>query len=112
MRQFQKHLSKKEVAEIIAAYQSGISANVLAEEYDCDRHTICDHLKKHGINVTRNKVRSREAVRKIIALYKSGKLISEIAKQYGVSESAINRLLHGNGVEVRSRWEYERPGCV
>ena len=112
IRQFQKHLSKKEVAEIIAAYQSGKSANVLAEEYDCDRHTICDHLKRHGIRVTRNKARSKEAVRKIIALYEKGKLIAEIAEQYEVSDSTINRLLRENGVRIRSRWDYKRQGCV
>ena len=64
--QLQKHLSEKEVSEIILAYQRGKSANVLAREYGCDRHTICDHLKKHGIKVTRNKIRSEESVRQTL----------------------------------------------
>jgi len=81
---------------------------VLAREYGCNRKAICDHLKKHGVTVSRSKISSEETVRQIIALYESGKLIAEIAKQYGVSESAINRLLHGNGVRIRSRWDYER----
>jgi len=106
IRQPQKHLSDDEIAQIIIAYQGGKSANVLAREYGCNRKAICDHLKKHGVTVSRSKISSEETVRQIIALYESGKLISEIAKQYGVSESAINRLLHGNGVKVRSRWEY------
>ena len=107
-RQFQKHLSKKEVAQIIRAYQNGKSANQLAEESDCDRHTIIAHLKKHGIEVSRSKIRSEEAVRNIIALYEDGHFIDEIAKQYDVSASAINRLLKANGVQIRSRWDYER----
>jgi len=107
-RQFQKHLSKKEIAQIIRAYQNGKSANKLAEEFDCDRHTIIAHLKKHGIEVSRSKIRSEESVRQIIALYEEGHFIDKIAEQHGVSASAINRLLKAKGVQIRSRWDYER----
>ena len=108
VRQIQKHLSGEEVSAIILAYQGGKSANMLAREYGCDRHTICDHLKKHGIKVTRNRIRSEETVHQIIALYESNIFIADIAEQYDVSESTINRLLRENGVRIRSRWEYER----
>jgi len=108
IRQTQKHLSEDEVAQIIITYQNGKSANKLADEYGCDRHTICDHLKKHDIKVSRNRIRSEEAMRQIIALYESNVFISDIADQYDVSESTINRLLHENGVKVRNRWDYER----
>ena len=107
-RQFQKHLSKKEIAQIIHAYQNGKSANQLAEEFDCDRHTITAQLKKHDVEVSRSKIRSVEAVRNIIELYKAGQFMDEIAEQHGVSASAINRLLKANGVRIRSRWDYER----
>jgi len=81
---------------------------VLAREYGCNRKAICDHLKKHGVTVSRSKISSEETVRHIITLYESNQQMKEIADQYGVSESAINRLLHTNGVRVRSRWDYER----
>jgi len=109
VRQIQKHLSEDEVAQIIRAYQGGKSANVLAREYGCNRKAICDHLKKHDVTVSRSKIRSEETVRHIIALYEANHLIEEIAKLYDVSKSSINRLLHANGVNVRSRWDYERP---
>ena len=108
IRQTQKRLSEEEVLQIITAYQGGKSANVLAREYGCNRKAICDHLKKHGVTVSRSKIRSEEAVRQIIALYEANQQMKEIADQYGVSESAINRLLHENGVRIRSRWEHER----
>jgi|GEM_PF-1910319 len=108
IQQIQKHLSGEEIAQLIADYQSGKSTNQLAHEYGCNRHTIANQLKKHGIKVSRSKIRSGEAVHRIIALYENGKLIAEIAKQYEVSESAINRLLHENGVRIRSRWDYEQ----
>ena len=109
VRQVQKHLSEEEIDQIIIAYQAGKSANVLAREYGCDRKAICDHLKKHGVTVSRSKIRSEETAQQIIALYEANHLIAEIADRYDVSESAINRLLHANGVRVRSRWDYEKP---
>jgi len=108
VRQTQKHLSGEEVAQIIVDYQNGKSASKLAGEYGCDRHTICTQLKKHGVEVSRSKIRSEKDVRQIIALYEANHFIEEIAGQYGVSESSINRLLHENGVRIRSRWDYER----
>ena len=108
IRQIQKHLSEEEIAQLIIDYQGGKSTSQLANEYGCNRHTIANQLKKHGIKVSRSKIRSEETVHRIIALYESGRLIAEIAGQFEVSESAINRLLHENGVKVRSRWDYER----
>jgi len=108
IRQQQKRLSEDEVAQIITAYQGGMSANVLAREYGCNRKAICDHLKKHGVKVTRNRIRSEESVRNIVALYESGIMIEVIADQYDVSQSTINRLLRENGVKIRSRWDYEK----
>ena len=108
VRQAQKHLSEEEVAQIVLAYQEGKSANVLAREYGCNRKAICDHLKKNGVTVSRSKIRSEEAAQQIIALYEANHLIAEIAGRYDVSESSINRLLHANGVRVRSRWEYQQ----
>ena len=108
VRQIQKRLSEKEVTEVILAYQEGISANALAREYGCDRHAIYNHLKKHGIKVSRNRIRTEESVRQIIMLYESSIFIADIADQYDVSESTINRLLRENGVRIRSRWEYKR----
>jgi uncharacterized protein (DUF433 family) len=60
---------------MLRSYQDGKSANQLAEEYDCDRHTITAQLKRHGIDVSRSKIRSEEAVRNIIALYEEGHFI-------------------------------------
>jgi len=109
VRQIQKHLSEEEIDQVVIAYLNGKSANKLVDEYGCDRHTICAQLKKHGIRVSRSKVRSEETVHQIIALYEGNHFIGKIAKKYGVSESTINRLLHENGIRVRSLWDYEKP---
>jgi len=108
IRQAQKRLSKDEVAQIITAYQGGKSANVLAREYGCNRKAICGHLKKHGVTVSRNKIRSEKAVRNIIAQYERGVMIEMIADQYDVSQSTINRLLRENDVTIRNRWDYKQ----
>ena len=92
---------------MIAAYQSGINTNELARQYGCDRKTICNQLKKRGVEVSINKIKSEEAVRRIIILYEENHTIEEIAKQFGVSAATINKLLHKHGVSIRSRWDYK-----
>jgi len=103
-----RDFSKADIAAIIAAYQSRISTNKIAAEYNCNRKTICGILKKHGVEVRQKIFKSEEEVRHVIALYeKNFYTIVEIAKQFRVSENTINYLLHENGVKIRSRWDYE-----
>ena len=52
IKQQQKHLSNKEISEIVVKYSSGISTYELAKEYGCHRRTISDNLKKQGITIT------------------------------------------------------------
>ena len=106
MRQIQKNLSEKEIARVILGYQSGKSSYELAREYGCNRKTICAQLKKHGIEVSQNKIKSEETVQSIISLYEKGHTIQEVANRHEVSTATINQLLHKNGVLVRSRWDY------
>jgi len=72
LKQIQKHLTPEETAQIVLAYQNGRSANELAREYDCDCKTICGHLKKHGIEVSRSKIKNEQASKEIVALYERG----------------------------------------
>ena len=47
-------------------------------------------------------------MRHVIALYEQGQRIEAIANRYDVSQAIINQLLHANGFQVRSRWDYEK----
>ncbi|MDR0531132.1 MAG: hypothetical protein LBG83_03590 [Oscillospiraceae bacterium] len=104
IRQKQKRLTEKELAEVVIAYQSGKSADAIAAEYGCDRKTICAQLKAQGIAVSRSKIKTEEGVQEIIALYERGQTSAEIAKLKGVSASSIQNYLKKNGVKLRGRW--------
>lgn len=103
IKQQQKHeFSKKEIEEIIAAYQSGISTYKLAEQYNCHRNTISHQLKLNGIEVKIEKINIDEA----ISLYESGWTTKQIAGKYHMSDNAVSRRLKKAGVKMRTRWDY------
>lgn len=103
IKQQQKHeFSKKEIEEIISAYQSGVSTYELAEQYNCHRSTISHQLKIHGIEVKIEKI----DIDKAIALYESGWTTKQIAEKYHMTDNAVSRRLKKAGVKMRSRWDY------
>ena len=53
IRQFHKYLTDKEVAGIIAEYNSGMTAKEIAEKYGCNKCTVRAHLKKNGVRMRR-----------------------------------------------------------
>jgi len=104
LKQIQKHLTLEEIAQIILAYQNGRSSNDLAREYGCNRHTICEYLKKHGIEVSRSKIKNEGQSKEIVTLYECGHTAAEVAKITGRSTATIQRHLHEQGVKMRGRW--------
>lgn len=103
IKQQQKHeFSKKEIEEIIAAYQSGASTYELAKQYNCHRSTISHQLKLHDIEVKIEKIDINEA----IVLYESGWTTKQIAEKYHMSDNAVSRRLKKAGVKMRTRWDY------
>lgn len=106
IRQSHKHLSDKEIAQIIIEYQSGLTTYQLAEKYATNRHTISNHLKKHGVNVTKNKAQEKLNVEEVISMYAQMFTTEQIAKKFGVSYQTITSCLRANDVRIRSRWDY------
>ena len=107
LRQPQRRdFSETDIAAIIASYKEGMKTSDIAAEYGCHRKTISGILKKHGVEVSKKKIKSEEEEDRILVLYARNHTIEEIANQYGVGVTVINRLLHRRGVEVRSRWDY------
>lgn len=108
--QNQKRLTDAEAASIVEEYHSGISTYALAVKYGCNRKTVSQCLKKHGVNVTNEKIGSEADVDEMIKLYNEGINAAEIAKRLGVAQTTVTRRLHANGVEMRTRWDYKnRP---
>ena len=106
IRQPQKCLSDDEIIQAIAEYENGASTYELAEKYGCGRKVISGHLKKHGVNVTNNKITSTLDRGQVISLYASRLNAKQIAEKLNVKPKIIINLLRVNNVPIRSRWDY------
>ena len=100
--------SDSEVNQIISAYQSGSSTIELGKQFHCCKNTINGLLKQHGIEVTKAKAQAKINADTVIAMYAKMQTIETIAKHFGVSSAAIRKCLCGNGIKLRSRWDYPR----
>jgi uncharacterized protein (DUF433 family) len=103
IKQYQKHLTEMEISEIAQKYQAGKSTYELAKEYDCNRHTVSNTLKKQGIDVTTSKA-NRLDPDDIAAMYKNLCNCAEIAEKYGVGPNIIRKCLRAQGISIRGRW--------
>lgn len=90
-----RSLSKEQIANLIAQYQSGASCEELCKSFDRCLWTIYDILKAYDIP-KRNKLSGKtigtltqEEIANILALYESGKNSTEVGKIIGVSSTFI-----------------------
>ena len=104
IRQPQKCLSYDEIIHANAEYENGASTYELAEKYGCDRKVISGQLKKHGVNVTNNKITSALDREQVISLYASRLNAKQIAEKLNVKPKIIIKLLRANNTSIRSRW--------
>lgn len=108
IKQQQKHLSNKEISEIVVKYSSGISTYELAKEYGCHRRTISDNLKKQGIKVTNQLMERKGVVELVIQMYSEYIKPADIAKVVGINVDSVRKILKENNVYIRKSWEYPR----
>ena len=91
LKQRQKSLSEKEIQEVIARYQEGVSANKLAEIYGCHKCTIRSILKRNGITVSHSVADKKLLVEKMVLLRNQGYAMKEIAKMVGLNYNTVLR---------------------
>ncbi|GHU53589.1 hypothetical protein AGMMS49975_12050 [Clostridia bacterium] len=99
--QYQKRLSITDITRIIKEYQDGMTTYALAAKYGCHYNTISRNLKKHGVMVSRKKIKTEAEEEEVVRLYKSGLTIEQVAKQLGAGNTTILRCLHRHGVGGR-----------
>lgn len=93
IKQQQKHLSNKEISEIVVKYSSGISTYELAKEYGCHRRTISDNLKKQGIKVTNQLMERKGVVELVIQMYSEYIKPADIAKAVRINVDSVRKIL-------------------
>ena len=97
-----RRLEPDRVAELLVAYEGGVSINDLAEQFGLHRSTVLDHLNrsparrrypaldKHGVAVT-------------IELYHNGLSLRDVGLTLGVHASTVRLALSKAGTAIRTR---------
>ena len=87
----QKRFTDSEIPELASDYKSGMTVYELADKYGCHRNTISKTLKKHGVNVTIQKITTDEELQKLMYLRKTGSTNEQTAQQLGINQSTVKR---------------------
>ena len=106
-KQKQKRLSDAEIRQVVERYSAGANTYELADEFGCHRSTISRTLKKCGIKVTHNCADRNALVEKILELYDDFMKPEAIGKVVELHKSTVLKILHENGVQIRSSGEYK-----
>lgn len=108
-----RKLGADDLKELRTLYEAGESMSKLAEKFECHRQTIARQLKKVGVDVRVQQVRSPEFDTRAAVLYGQGKSLDDVAKLLNVQASTIARALRSQGVTLRpavaDRWHGSPP---
>lgn len=99
-RQHQKQFDKDEVSQLVAHYQAGATVYELADQFDCHRTTVSDHLKSRGVKM-RLTALTEEQVQEAVRLYESGHSLKSVGQQVGANAETVRSHMRKRGVCVR-----------
>ena len=90
--QRQRRLTKAQVAEMAAKYESGATVYQLAAEFGCHRTTVAERLKKAGC-VMRLQSPTSEVIDSMVRLSASGLSFHEVGEQLGCCTNTVRSCL-------------------
>ena len=102
-RQVQHRISPTESDELVAAFQAGETASVLAERYGINEATVFGHLRRRGVRRGKRFRLSEADVIRATELYASGDTLNAVAINLGVCATTVRMALLRNGVRLRRR---------
>lgn len=107
-KQNQKRLSDSEIRQIAERYSAGASTYELAGAFGCHRSTISRTLKKSGIEVTHEAAKRESLTAQVLQMYADYHKPVDIGKALGINAATVRKILHENGVRIRSSSEYPK----
>jgi hypothetical protein len=93
-------LGADEVAEVVARYRAGQTANVLAQAFDVHRTTIVRHLEAAAVP-TRYRILSDGHVAEARQLYEQGWSLARLGEHFGVATRTVLNAFQRAGVSTR-----------
>lgn len=100
-----RRLSGEVREQLLADYQTGVSAKQLAGRYQLSRSSIRALLRESGLP-QRYQIMARAEIDQAVELYAAGLTIAEVAAAIGRPCSTVQTALARRGVARRSRHDY------
>ena len=97
----QLRLGPGEVADLVAAYRTGVPVEELAASFRVNRTTVLGHVRRHGVPKRDRRALKGDEVDRAVALYARGQSADVVAAQLGVAASTVRRALNDAGVALR-----------
>lgn len=95
--QRQTRLGERQVLDLISSYLAGSSIKQLVKDFELNRSTVYQHLKRANVSRRGGKL-TPDQVFGLRRQYENGVSITELALQFGVSASTIQRRLADTSV--------------
>lgn len=95
-------LSPETKDQIVRRYETGVSARVLAREFEIAPSALLRLLREQNV-VVRRQVVSVELEQMMAQEYEAGLTVAELKDKHGISHGAVLRALHRAGVEMRAK---------
>jgi DNA-binding CsgD family transcriptional regulator len=101
IRQRQRRLSDIQAEQMACRYRQGATVYELAIEFNIDRRTVSDRLKKAGVRM-RLQPPPEEMIDEMVRLYASGLSFATIGKQLCASPRTVSHYVQRRGVQIRN----------
>ncbi len=109
--QIQRRLKPREVDELVAMYEAGSSAPVVAETFGINRETVLLHLERRGVQRRANvRKLSDDDVGIAAKRYEAGDSMASLTASFGVDGKTLRREITAVGVELRQPGRPRRRG--
>ena len=100
IRQRQRRLSAEQAAMMADRYREGATVYELAKEFNVDRRTVSDRLKKTGVRM-RLQPPPSNMIEEMVRMYVSGLSLAAIGKRLRMSPQTIRYYVNESGVQIR-----------
>ena len=104
----QRRLEPDQAAELVTAYQQGITVRELAARYLINRTTVLGHLRRQGVPKRHPEPVADGDADRAVRLYSAGASIAAVAQELRVAPTTVRRVLRKAGVELRPRGRMKR----
>jgi len=106
-----RKLSPAEVAELVGAYEAGVSQRELTRRFGLHEQTVRAHLRRQGVRLRPQRVLTAEQEVEAVRLYvEEVWTLAELAVRFGVGQTAVRNVLVRRGVGRRTQARRVRIG--